>query len=141
MTFTESIKTVFGKYATFKGRASRSEYWWWYLFNIIITMVGYPCLLLGLASEDSTITIIGVMWLLYGLATLIPNIAVTVRRLHDSNHSGWNLLWCLLPMVGGLVLLYFLIIDGTHSDNSYGPYTEAPDATQTPTDESTRFMD
>ena len=121
MTFTESIKTVFGKYATFSGRASRSEFWWFYLLNVIISAVGYTCLLLGMAADNTALTAIGGLWGVYCLAVIIPGIAVSVRRIHDSNHSGWNFLWTFLPFLGGLIMLYFYIIAGTNGENKYGP--------------------
>jgi uncharacterized membrane protein YhaH (DUF805 family) len=95
MTFTESIKTCFSKYADFNGRASRSEYWWFVLFIVLV----------GLASS----VISDVISLLFYLATLVPSIAAAARRLHDTNRSGWFQLIALIPIIGWLVVLYFLV--------------------------------
>lgn len=105
MGFVESIKTCFGKYATFEGRARRSEYWYFCLFNFLVG------LLLG------WIPVIG--WLIY-LALFLPGIAVGVRRLHDIGKSGWWLLLALIPIVN-LVLIYFYILDSQAGTNEYGP--------------------
>jgi uncharacterized membrane protein YhaH (DUF805 family) len=95
MTFFESIQTCFRKYATFDGTASRSEYWWFCLF---CTIASY---FLGLFSHPLS-------WL-FSLATLVPSIAVGARRLHETDRSGWwQLLW-LVPLVGWIVVIIFLI--------------------------------
>ncbi|MBS1170992.1 MAG: Integral rane protein [Burkholderiaceae bacterium] len=95
MTFTESIKTCFSKYANFKGRASRSEYWWFALF---IFLVG---LILSIINRN----IANVFY----LGTLLPSIAVATRRLHDTNRSGWLQLIVLIPVIGWLIMLYFFV--------------------------------
>jgi len=112
MTFTESIKTCLNKYVDFSGRASRSEYWWFALF-IILTYVAFVVL----ASALPDIASIGVM--IFGLGTLLPQIAVGIRRLHDTDKSGWWLLLSIVPVVS-LVLIYFFAIKGTDGDNQFG---------------------
>jgi uncharacterized membrane protein YhaH (DUF805 family) len=107
------------KYAVFSGRARRKEYWLFYLFNIIFTL-GLAILDVLLGSFDRA-SGIGVLSGLYSLGVLIPNLAVTVRRLHDTDHSGWWLLILLVPFVGGIVLLIFMLIDSMPGDNQYGP--------------------
>lgn len=130
MTFTQSIKSVFSKYATFTGRASRSEYWYFTLFNIIASTL---LLLLGIAIGAATGgsdgvpggLIVGyILYIIYGLGVLIPSLAVTVRRLHDTNNSGWLILLGLIPCVGGIVLLVFMILQGTNGENKYGDIPE-----------------
>ncbi len=130
MTFTQSIKSVFSKYATFTGRASRSEYWYFTLFNIITSTL---LLLLGIAIGAATGgsdgvpggLIVGyILYIIYGLGVLIPSLAVTVRRLHDTNNSGWLILLGLIPCVGGIVLLVFMILQGTNGENKYGDIPE-----------------
>ncbi|MBO5699072.1 MAG: DUF805 domain-containing protein [Bacteroidaceae bacterium] len=101
MTFVESIKTCFGKYATFNGRATRSEYWWWALLNFIL----------------SCIPLINFVW---GIVTLIPSLAVGVRRLHDIGKSGWFVLLAFVPIVN-LYLIYLFICEGQPNANQYGP--------------------
>ena len=130
MTFTQSIKSVFSKYATFTGRASRSEYWYFTLFNIITSTLLF---LLGIAIGAATGgsdgvpggLIVGyILYIIYGLGVLIPSLAVTVRRLHDTNSSGWLILLGLIPCVGGIVLLVFMILQGTNGENKYGDIPE-----------------
>lgn len=130
MTFTQSIKSVFSKYATFTGRASRSEFWYFTLFNIITSTLLF---LLGIAIGAATGgsdgvpggLIVGyILYIIYGLGVLIPSLAVTVRRLHDTNNSGWLILLGLIPCVGGIVLLVFMILQGTNGENKYGDIPE-----------------
>ena len=84
MSFTDSIKTCFQKYIDFSGRASRPEYWWFFLFSFIVRIVTFWIPFLGI---------------IIGLALLLPSLAVTARRLHDTNRTGW---WMLLPIGSGL---------------------------------------
>lgn len=108
---------VLKKYAVFTGRARRTEYWMFILFNIIISF------LLGLI--EGMMGGVGVIGTLYGLLVLIPGIAVTVRRLHDTDRSGWWLLIALIPLIGGIVLLIFMIQDSNSGQNQYGPNPKA----------------
>ena len=103
---------VLQKYAVFDGRAKRSEYWLYALIHSIVIAV-----LLLLAS---VIALFGVVYLLYALGTLIPSLAVSVRRLHDIGRSGWWVLLVLVPVVGAIALLIFYVI-GSDEDNAYGP--------------------
>jgi len=104
---------VLKKYAVFEGRARRKEYWFFVLFNLIISFVlGF---IEGLFGGP------GVLGAIYGLAVLIPGIAVAVRRLHDTGRSGWWLLIALVPVVGFIVLLVFMVLDSTPGPNQYGP--------------------
>ena len=105
--------TALKKYAVFSGRARRKEYWLFMLFNIIIAIV------LGIVEGLSGGP--GVLPSVYYLAVLIPAIAVGVRRLHDTNRSGWWLLLGLIPIVGAIVLLVFFVQDSQADDNQYGP--------------------
>ena len=94
MTFVESISTCFAKYADFNGRAQRPEFWWWVLFVFLVNVIT------GMISPlVSTV---------FSLATLLPSLAVTARRLHDINRSGWWQLIGLVPVIGLIVLLVFL---------------------------------
>ncbi len=94
MNFQESVKTCFTKYADFNGRASRSEYWWFFLFVILASV--------------ATSLVSSVLSGLISLGTLIPSIAAATRRLHDTNRSGWWQLVVLVPVIGFFVILYFL---------------------------------
>lgn len=94
MTFQESIRTCLTKYVDFTGRAGLSEYWWFALFTLIVSI--------GLSMFSQSLS--G----LFSLATLLPSIAVGTRRLHDTNRSGWwQLLW-FVPIIGWIVLIVFL---------------------------------
>ncbi|HXH71192.1 MAG TPA: DUF805 domain-containing protein [Mariprofundaceae bacterium] len=109
---------VLKKYAVFSGRAQRSEYWFFALFSIIISIVlGVVDGMLGTVNQQYGI---GTLGLIYSLAVLIPSLAVTVRRLHDTDRSAWWLLILLIPLAGPIVLLVFMVLDSTAGDNRYG---------------------
>ena len=114
MDFATAVKTVLvQKYANFSGRAMRSEYWWWTLFSIIVSIVLYVIdMILGAQLLQS----------IWGLATLLPAIGVGVRRLHDLDRSGW---WLLIAftIIGAFVLIYWFCQPGTPGDNRFGPPT------------------
>jgi uncharacterized membrane protein YhaH (DUF805 family) len=118
------------KYADFSGRARRREYWFFVLFNIIISIVLTICdVFVGTYSAAASI---GILTGIYTLAVLIPGIAVTVRRLHDTGRSGWWVLIILVPLIGAIVLLIFMVIDSQPGTNAYGSSPkegEAPVAT------------
>lgn len=98
----QSIKLYFQNYVNFEGRARRAEYWW-------------PCLLSFILSFIPYINIIA------GLGMIIPSIAVGVRRLHDTNRSGWFLLLGLIPIVGTIILIIWFCQEGNRGSNQYGP--------------------
>ena len=110
MTFSESVSTCLKKYFVFEGRASRSEYWW---FQLIVS----PSYFISTFLENE----ISYLFLGITLFTLIPAISAGVRRLHDTNRSGFFLLISFIPFIGGLVLLFFLIPVGTKGKNRFGP--------------------
>ena len=110
MTFGESVSTCFKKYFVFEGRASRSEYWW---FQLIVS----PSYFISTVFEND----IAYIFLGITLFTLIPAISAGVRRLHDTNRSGFFLLISFIPFIGGLILLFFLIPEGTKGKNRFGP--------------------
>ena len=111
-------KVVFENYANFSGRARRSEYWYFVLMNILLLIVA--------TVLDSTLGInfsplpYGYLYLLVALATLIPGIAVAVRRLHDVGKSGWFYFIVLIPIIGGIWLLILFATEGNSGDNDYG---------------------
>jgi len=113
MNFTQAVSTVFSKYATFIGRASRPEFWWFALFNIIASLVT--------GTIDQALFGYEVLSIVYGLAVLIPGLAVAVRRLHDTDRSGWWLLIGLVPVIGWIVLVYWYASEGTPGANQFGP--------------------
>lgn len=112
-------KVVFENYANFSGRARRSEYWYYFLANLIILiMAAVIDNVTGLNFEPLPY---GVLYSLYALATFLPGLAVTVRRLHDVGKSGWFYFIVLIPIIGAFWLLYLLIKEGDQGTNSYGP--------------------
>ncbi|MDX6381746.1 MAG: hypothetical protein QOI57_2770 [Rubrobacteraceae bacterium] len=118
---------VLKKYAVFSGRARRKEYWMFFLFNLIITLV--LALIDSLTGTFSSQAGLGLLSGLYSLAVLIPSIAVTVRRLHDTGRSGWWILLGLIPIIGGIILLIFMVLDSEPGENQYGPNPKATTAT------------
>ena len=98
MTFGESIKTCFSKYADFSGRATRSEFWWWALFVLLVSAAA------GIISE--------VLSGIFSLAVLLPYLAVGARRLHDTDRSGWLQLIGLIPLIGWIVLIVWFAQEG-----------------------------
>jgi uncharacterized membrane protein YhaH (DUF805 family) len=98
MTFGQSIRLCFSQYAEFTGRASRAEFWWWFLFIILAGIAS------GILSEA--------MSALFSLGTLLPSLAVGARRLHDTNRSGWRLLFWLIPVLGWILLIVWWAQEG-----------------------------
>ncbi len=109
---------VLKKYAVFSGRARRKEYWYFVLFNIIISIV--LAVIDGVTGSFSAEAGMGLLGGIYTLAVLIPGIAVSVRRLHDTERSGWWLLIALVPLIGVIVLLVFMVQDSKLGQNQYG---------------------
>lgn len=109
---------VLKNYVGFSGRARRKEYWMFTLFNIIVAIV---LMILDRAIGTMTDQGMGMLGMLYSLLILLPSLAVSVRRLHDTDRSGWWLLLALIPILGGLVLLVFMVLEGTSGPNRFGP--------------------
>ena len=109
---------VLKKYAVFEGRAQRAEYWYYVLFSLIISFL--LAMIDGATGSFNEEAGIGILGGIYALAVLIPSIAVGVRRLHDTNRSGWWLLLGLVPLIGFIVLIVFFVIDSDQGDNQYG---------------------
>jgi uncharacterized membrane protein YhaH (DUF805 family) len=105
-------RVILERYAQFTGRAGRAEFWWYFLANIIVYIV--LNILIAISS------IFWVLYVIYALAVLIPGIAVGIRRLHDTDKSGWWLLISLIPLVGIIVLIVFWATEGTPGPNRYG---------------------
>lgn len=102
----EAVTSCFSRYATFSGRASRSEYWWWTLFVVLVTVGG--------AMVNDTLS--GLL----SLATLLPFLAVAARRLHDIGRSGWWQLVGFIPLLGWIVMIYWTV-QPSQEANEYGP--------------------
>jgi uncharacterized membrane protein YhaH (DUF805 family) len=107
------------KYATFEGRARRKEYWFFVLFNFLAVVV-LSVVDMGIGTFDEKAEI-GLLSGVYLLAVLIPSIAVTVRRLHDTDRSGWWILLNVIPVVGSVLILVFVILDSQPGGNRFGP--------------------
>lgn len=115
VSFKEAVtRALKQNYFNFEGRASRSEYWWFCLFQVIL---GCVVSVLFSFSQTLYLTMSGVV----NLALLLPSLGLSVRRLHDTNHSGWWLLIGLVPFIGLIVLLVWFIQDSEHHPNPYGP--------------------
>ncbi|MBL8562935.1 MAG: DUF805 domain-containing protein [Gemmobacter sp.] len=140
MGFKEAIETVLKqKYATFSGRASRSEYWWFVLFIMIVALVLSGIMMMGMdftTGEMGTLAKLAAgLLVIFYLGVLIPSIAVAVRRLHDRNMSGWWYLGFIalsfIPLVGfvaSIAMLVIFCLKGTDGDNRFGPDPLRPGA-------------
>jgi uncharacterized membrane protein YhaH (DUF805 family) len=118
MGMQDAVRTVFGKYADFSGRARRQEYWW---FNLFAALVSLVLAVIGSVLFHRPMGEYGVIATLWSLATLLPSLAVAVRRMHDVGRSGWWLLIAFVPLVGALVILYWFVQRGTVGPNEFGP--------------------
>ncbi|MBS0559572.1 MAG: DUF805 domain-containing protein [Proteobacteria bacterium] len=112
MGFVEAVSACFSKYATFSGRARRSEYWWFALFQALVNIAVY-----GIGQEAGG----GLLGNLIELALVLPALAVAVRRLHDIDRSGWWLLIGIIPVIGWIMLLIWACTQGTLGPNRFGP--------------------
>lgn len=116
---------VLSKYAVFSGRATRSEFWWFWLAHVIVlfalailtAVTGEP------NSESSLLPLV-----LYWFGTIIPFLALIVRRFHDRGYSGWMVLLGLIPFIGGIIVLIFMALPGDEWDNRHGPYPRRAEA-------------
>ena len=124
MDFGAAVKSFWSNYSNFKGRARRSEYWYIQLFLVLTNLAAAA---IDLALMDGDVDrfianggggIVGLVWI---LATIVPALAVLVRRLHDIGKSGWWALIGFVPFVGALVLLFFSVQDSQAEANAYGP--------------------
>ena len=111
-------RVVLGNFANFRGRARRAEYWWFTLANVLVVIA------LGILA--GAVNGLWVLSSLYVLAMVVPSVAVAVRRLHDTDKSGWFLLLGVVPFFGGLILLVLMLIDSTPGANRYGVSEKYP---------------
>lgn len=118
MNFGQAIVSGFKRYIDFNGRSSRSEYWWWYLFTIIVAVVlSSVASMGGYGAGMNSPALLPLR--LFQLAVFLPSLALGIRRLHDTNRSGW---WCLiaLTIVGIIVLIVWYCTRGTVGENRFG---------------------
>lgn len=104
--------SVLKKYAVFSGRATRSEYWYFILINMAISII--------LAAVDRSIADGGILYTVYSIIVFIPSIAVAARRLHDTDRTGWWQLIIFIPIIGFIILIIFLVQDSKSYENKYG---------------------
>ena len=139
ISFGGAVARGFKKYATFTGRASRSEYWWWALFTFVVYLVlGLITYALGIAtSRDGgrtpgllAIPLI-IVFAVFFLGIIVPTIALTVRRLHDAGYSGLFALLLLIPYLGSLIMMIFALLPSSPAGAIYDPRQEFP-ASQAP---------
>ena len=116
MTFTEAIRSGFQNYVNFSSRAARSEYWYWVLFAILMSIVSgvIDRVLFPHANVSPINTLVG-------LALILPGLAVTIRRLHDLDRRGWWIFLPLIPLIGMIWLIVWLCTRGTIGPNRFGP--------------------
>jgi uncharacterized membrane protein YhaH (DUF805 family) len=113
MSFTQAIRSGFANYFNFTGRAQRAEFWWWQLFTLLVAF--------GAGMVDGAFNLnADVIAYLWALAILLPSLAVSVRRLHDTDMSGWWLFVMMVPFVGIVLLIAWFIGEGTLGDNRFG---------------------
>lgn len=112
MNLFESIASGFRHYVNFRGRALRSQYWWWTLFVSVVAIV---------ANVIQNATNIDWLFAVVALALFLPGLSVAIRRLHDTNRRGWWILIGLIPIVGWIILFIWYVSKGTEGDNNYGP--------------------
>ena len=118
---------VLKNYVGFNGRARRKEYWMFTLFNLIVLVLAAVLdNILGLRFSNDDF--FGPIYMLYALAVFLPSLAVGIRRLHDTDRSGWWMLLCFIPLLG-LGVLVFLCLDGTRGPNRFGPDPKAGEGT------------
>ena len=128
MSLGESLTSVFNKYATFTGRARRSEYWWFavcyfgltFLFNFVQLGMMIQVLSGEMLPNDPSYLLMLMAGVVIGLGLFLPALAVTVRRLHDIGKSGWNILWAAIPLIGTIIVLVWMCQDSDVVANKYG---------------------
>ena len=109
----KAVKTCFNKYADFTGRATRSEFWWFFLFQVLVLLIA------GTISD--------ILYAVVALGLLLPGLAVGARRLHDIGKTGWLLLLWIIPIIGWMVLLNWAV-QPSGPANEYGPAEVTPDS-------------
>jgi uncharacterized membrane protein YhaH (DUF805 family) len=112
MGFAQAISAGFSNYVNFSGRACRSEYWYWILFILIAEIV---------TGTIDAVLDIRLVTSIFGLVTLLPSIAIAIRRLHDLDRTGWWILLGFIPLIGWIILLIWYVTKGTDGPNRFGP--------------------
>ena len=123
MSFGTAVMTVYRKYVDFQGRARRSEYWFFQLFYFLVSVVLFILMSLTAGTNGSSGalgTILALVLLVFSLGTFLPALAVLIRRLHDTDRSGWWIFLGLVPLVGPIILIIWYCTKGTTGPNKYG---------------------
>lgn len=134
MNLQQAVKSCLKSYARGRGRASRSEYWWFQLAAALFYAAGWLVVAglftlserLGSSLVEIVAFVLGIVFVLALVALIIPSITVLVRRLHDSGKSAHYLWFGLIPFVGGIILLVFTLLESDRGPNAYGPEPGAP---------------
>jgi uncharacterized membrane protein YhaH (DUF805 family) len=121
MDFTTAVSSVLSKYVGFQGRARRSEYWWWALASFLIALVAEVLDRFVDPAPPGAVLYLGLIYKLTALALFLPSLAVGVRRLHDTDRSGFWFFIALVPIVGAILLLVWFCMKGTSGTNRFGP--------------------
>lgn len=128
MNFTAAIRSFWSRFADFKGRSRRSEYWYVQVF-LVVTNLAVAGIDLALMDGDVDRFIAngggGIVGLIWIFATIVPALAVLIRRLHDAGKTGWWALVGFIPFVGAIVLLVFTVTDSSPGENKYGTSPKA----------------
>ena len=120
--FADAIRIcVKEKYAHFEGRATRSEFWYFYLFTLIISVPYDMAMIFRSFGLEVAAMISGGLYIIFCLAFFLPQLGVTIRRLHDTGKSGWYWLIVLIPIAGIFIFIAQLIKPSSPEDNKYGP--------------------
>jgi uncharacterized membrane protein YhaH (DUF805 family) len=129
ISFGGAIARGFKKYTLFTGRASRSEFWWWYLFtNLVVLVLGFGGIILTSRDGRGTLGLLSViLFTVFALGIIVPTLALTVRRLHDAGYSGLFALLLLVPYLGSLIVMIFALLPSSPAGAKYDPIAAAPD--------------
>lgn len=123
VSFGEAISRALANYCNFRGRASRSEFWWWSLFTFIIAFAFGVCqgIFIGLQGDESILSkCFSYLQWVWDIAIFLPSLGLLFRRLHDIGKSGWNVLWSFLPVVGTIILIVYMCTNSQMAENKYG---------------------
>ena len=120
MGFQEAVRSGFARWNDTSGRSSRPEYWWWVLFSILLGFAWIFVVALLSPFGRTAVGLAGLVFLAGGIVLIVPTLTLSIRRLHDTNRSGFWLFISLIPYLGGLILFVFYILDGTPGQNRYG---------------------
>ncbi len=118
MSFGQAISSGFKNYAVFSGRATRSAFWWFYLFTVIVLIA--ISVIESAMGSSGIVGGLGIISIIWSLAVFLPTLGLMIRRLHDADHSGWWWFIGLVPLVGMIVLIVFWATPGTQGENKFG---------------------